>query len=158
MPIDPRSLYSDVDIKWMRQALQLAQRAEAESEVPVGALVIRDDIQLGEGWNRPIIQHDPSAHAEIIALRAAGTTAANYRLTGTTLYVTLEPCVMCVGAIMHARVERVVFGATDPRAGAAGSAFDLLASDYFNHRVTVTGGILAKECGERLRRFFRARR
>ena len=147
-----------VDEKWMRQALLLAQRAEQEGEVPVGALIVRNGELISEGWNQPVISHDPTAHAEIMALRAAGEAEENYRLLGTTLYVTLEPCVMCAGAIIHARVGRVVYGATDPRVGAAGSAFSLLGSDRFNHVVDVEGGVLAEECGDVLRRFFKARR
>jgi len=143
----------------MRQALDLARRAEQEGEVPIGALLVKDGEIVGEGWNRPIASHDPSAHAEIQALRAAGLRLENYRLPGTTLYCTLEPCPMCAGAIVHARVERVVYGATDPKGGACGSVFDLLPSDRrFNHRTEVTGGVLGDECGERLRTFFRSRR
>ncbi len=142
----------------MRHAIDLARRAEAEGEVPVGAVIARDAELIAEGWNQSIGGHDPTAHAEIMALRAAGLAEANYRLTGTTLYVTLEPCVMCAGAIVHARVERVVFAATDPRAGAAGSVFSLLENTPLNHQVKVLGGVLAEECGEMLRQFFRARR
>lgn len=142
----------------MRHALMLARRAEEEGEVPVGAVVVRGDILLAGGWNQPIAGHDPTAHAEIVAMRAAGREESNYRLTGTTLYVTLEPCVMCVGAIMHARVGRLVYGAKDPKAGAAGSVFSLLESEKFNHSVDVRGGVLAEECSEVLRNFFRARR
>ena len=138
--------------------MEMARRAEAEGEVPVGAVIVRDGELIAEGWNRPIGQHDPTAHAEIMALRAAGQAAANYRLTGTTLYVTLEPCVMCAGAIVHARVERVVYAATDPRAGAAGSVFSLLENTPLNHQVWVRGGVLAEECSDMLRQFFRARR
>lgn len=144
---------------WMARALELADRAESEGEVPVGALLVLEGEVIGEGWNRPIGAHDPTAHAEVQALRAAGLRLGNYRLTGSTLYVTLEPCVMCAGAIIHARVGQVVYGAADPRAGAAGSVFNLLPSDErFNHRTEVQGGVLAEECGERLRAFFRARR
>ena len=143
---------------WMQHALQLAMHAEAEGEVPVGAVIVRDDELIAEGWNQPVVSHDPSAHAEIVALRAAGLADKNYRLLDTTLYVTLEPCVMCAGAIIHARVGRVVYGATDPRVGAAGSAFSLLGSDQFNHVVQVEGGVLGNECGDLLRRFFKARR
>ena len=143
---------------WMRCALELATRAEAEGEVPVGALVVLNEEIIGEGWNRPISSHDPTAHAEIVALRAAAAKLGNYRLTGATLYVTLEPCPMCAGAIVHARVARVVFGATDPLAGAAGSVFNLLESSALNHRVQLVGGVLAEECGTRLRAFFQARR
>lgn len=143
----------------MRQALGLAARAAAAGEVPVGALLVRDGEVLGEGWNRPILAHDATAHAEIQALRAAGRRVGNYRLPGTILYVTLEPCVMCAGAIIHARVGEVVYGAADPKAGACGSVFDLLPSDgRFNHRTRCRGGILAEECGDILRAFFRARR
>ena len=143
----------------MRQALALARRAEEAGEVPVGALLVRDGTVVGEGWNRPIGEHDPTAHAEIQALRDAGRRLGNYRLPDTTLYVTLEPCPMCAGAIVHARVARVVYGATDPRAGAAGSVFDLLPSDArFNHRTACEGGVLAEEAARMLQEFFRARR
>ncbi len=142
----------------MQHAIALARRAEQEGEVPVGAVLVRDDAAIGEGWNRPIATHDPTAHAEIIALRAAGEVLRNYRLSDTTLYVTLEPCVMCVGAIVHARVGRVVFGASDPKAGAAGSVTDLFKAEHLNHRVQVEGGVLAMACGEMLTGFFRARR
>ena len=150
---------ADADLRWMRHALELAQRAAGEGEVPVGAVLVREGEILGEGWNRPIIEHDPSAHAEIQTLRAAGRRVGNYRLPGSILYVTLEPCVMCAGAIVHARVAQVVYGAPDPKAGACGSVFDLLPSDgRFNHRTEVRGGLLAEDCGEVLRAFFRARR
>ncbi len=144
---------------FMQRAFELARRAEAEGEVPVGAVLVREGGIIGEGWNRPIGERDPSAHAEIMALRDAGRREGNYRLPETTLYVTLEPCPMCAGAIVHARVSRVVFGASDPRTGAAGSVFDLLPSDSrFNHFTAVEGGVLAESCGELLRAFFRARR
>jgi tRNA(adenine34) deaminase len=146
------------DEHWMHHALALAAKAGEHGEVPVGAVLIRNDAILGEGWNQPITLNDPSAHAEMLALRAAGQTASNYRLPDTTLYVTLEPCPMCVGAMIHARVKRVVFGAFDPKTGAAGSAFDLLADARHNHRVEVVGGILQEECAEMLKAFFRARR
>ena len=143
----------------MRRALELAQSAEAEGEVPVGALVVVDGEVVGEGWNRPIGSHDPTAHAEIVALRAASRALHNYRLPGSTLYVTLEPCPMCAGAIVHARVYRVVYAAADPRSGAAGSVFDLLPSDQrFNHYPRCEGGVLADEAAAMLRGFFRARR
>ncbi len=139
--------------------MELAHKAELDGEVPVGALVVREGEIISEGWNRPIGDHDPTAHAEIIALRSAGRQLKNYRLSGATLYVTLEPCPMCASAIIHARIARVVFGATDPKGGAAGSVFHLLPSDQrFNHRVEVTGGVLAEECGDLLRAFFKARR
>jgi len=147
------------DAHWMRHALALAERAAEEGEVPVGAVLVRDGEAIGEGWNRPIGAHDASAHAEIQALRDAGRRVGNYRLPGTRLYVTLEPCVMCAGAIIHARVGEVVYGATDPKAGACGSAFDLLPSDgRFNHRTDCRGGVLGNLCGDRLRAFFKARR
>ena len=143
----------------MHRALALAERAAAEGEVPVGAVLVRDDEVIGGGWNRPIGEHDPSAHAEILALRDAGQRVGNYRLPGTTLYVTLEPCPMCAGAIVHARVSRVVYGASDPKGGACGSVFDLLPSDgRFNHRTECSGGVLGDECADLLRRFFRERR
>ena len=146
------------DTVWMRRALELAQRAQDEGEVPVGAVLVREGASLGEGWNRPIAAHDPVAHAEIGALRDAAQRVQNYRLPGTTLYVTLEPCVMCAGALIHARVARVVYGASDPKGGAAGSVFDILGTDRLNHRVICEGGVLDTECGELLRLFFAARR
>ncbi len=143
----------------MRRALELARHAELQGEVPVGALVVKDGRIIGEGWNQPIGSHDPTAHAEVVALRDAAAKAENYRLTGATLYVTLEPCPMCAGAIVHARIERVVYAARDPRAGAAGSVFDLLPSDErFNHYTRCEGGLLADESATLLRDFFRARR
>jgi tRNA(adenine34) deaminase len=146
------------DRRWMARALELAQHAAAEGEVPVGAVVVKDDTVLGEGWNRPIAAHDPTAHAEIQALRAAAAHIGNYRLVDTTLYVTLEPCVMCAGAIVHARVSRVVYGASDPRAGAGGSVFNLLQAQQLNHQSAVCGGVLADACAALLHQFFRARR
>jgi tRNA(adenine34) deaminase len=145
-------------IAWMRQALALAQRAARDGEVPVGAVLVKDGAIVGEGWNLPITTHDPSAHAEMIALRAAAAALGNYRLPGTTLYVTLEPCVMCAGAIMHARVSRLVFGARDPKAGAVDSVYDVIARPRLNHVVEWCGGVLEEECGAILREFFRARR
>lgn len=146
------------DARWMHHALELAQRAAAEGEVPVGAVVVKDGVVIGEGWNRPIAAHDPTAHAEIQALRAAALHIGNYRLVDTTLYVTLEPCAMCAGAMVHARVRRVVYGAADPRTGAAGSVFNLLQAQHLNHQAEVTSGVLAEECGALLREFFQARR
>ena len=142
----------------MRRAIELAQRASEEGEVPVGAVVVEGAEIIGEGWNRPISAADPSAHAEIQAMRAAASAKRNYRLLDSTLYVTLEPCAMCVGAMFHARIRRVVFGAADPKTGAAGSVIDLFAAQQLNHHATVEGGLLADECGELLRRFFAARR
>lgn len=146
------------DEHWMRQALALAIRAETQDEVPVGAVLVQDNKLLGEGWNQPIGRCDPTAHAEIMAIRAAAETVNNYRLAGTTLYVTLEPCAMCVGAIIHARISRLVFGAADPKTGAAGSVMTLISDEHFNHKVDVTGGVLAIECGDLLKRFFQKRR
>jgi tRNA(adenine34) deaminase len=147
------------DLKWMQHALDLAKRAESEDEVPVGAVLVRDGEVIGEGWNRPISSSDPSAHAEIQALRDGGGRVGNYRLPDTTLYVTLEPCPMCAGALVHARVARVVFGAYDPKGGAAGSVFNLLPPDgRFNHSMECSGGVLQDECGELLREFFVRRR
>jgi tRNA(adenine34) deaminase len=142
----------------MREAIDLARRAETEGEVPVGAVLVIDGECVGRGWNRPVAAHDASAHAEINALRDAGARLGNYRLPGSTLYVTLEPCVMCAGAIVHARVARVVYGALDPKTGAAGSVFDTLVSDRHNHVVQVESGLLADESSHLLRTFFRARR
>ena len=142
----------------MERALALAREATAAGEVPVGAVLVRDGALVAEGRNRPIADHDPTAHAEIVALRAAGRRLANYRLPGTTLYVTLEPCTMCVGALVHARVQRLVFGAPDPRTGAAGSVIDLARAPFHNHRLAVTGGVLAEASAELLRDFFRRRR
>ena len=146
------------DAAFMRRAIELAQRGAGQGEVPVGAVVVVDRQIVGEGWNQPITAADPSAHAEILALRAAATALRNYRLLDATLYVTLEPCPMCVGAIFHARVRRVVFGAKDPKTGAAGSVVDLFAEARLNHHATVEGGLLADECGELLKRFFAAKR
>jgi tRNA(adenine34) deaminase len=147
-----------VDAAFMSRALELARQAEAAGEVPVGAVIVKDGVVVAEGWNHPIGAHDPTAHAEIVALRAAGQALGTYRLTGTTLYVTLEPCAMCASAMVHARVQRLVFAATDPRAGAAGSVFNIVQHPLLNHRLDCTGGVLAEECGTLLRDFFLARR
>ena len=147
-----------LDEQFMRRALELARQAEATGEVPVGCVIARDGIIVAEGWNHPIGANDPTAHAEIVALRAAGQALGTYRLTGTTLYVTLEPCAMCASAMVHARVQRLVFAATDPRAGAAGSVFNIVQHPQLNHRLECTGGVLAEECGTMLRGFFLARR
>jgi tRNA(adenine34) deaminase len=142
----------------MRRALELARQAEALGEVPVGALVVLNGAVVGEGYNCPITSNDPTAHAETRALRAAAHAVGNYRLPGSTLYVTLEPCAMCAGAILHARVARVVFGASDPKTGACGSVVDLFAEAKLNHHAEVEGGVLADECGRQLREFFARRR
>jgi len=146
------------DEYWMNHALCLARRAEAAGEVPVGAIVVLGQECIGEGWNNPVGSRDPAAHAEIMALRAAGMHMQNYRLPGAVLYVTLEPCVMCAGAIIQARISRVVFGAADPKAGAAGSVFSILGTDLLNHSVQFSGGVLAGESAALLQEFFRARR
>jgi len=146
------------DERFMGLALDLAREAGAADEVPVGALVVRDGEVVGRGFNRPIGRHDPTAHAEIMALRDAAQNLGNYRLPGCTLYVTLEPCAMCAGAIMHARIDRVVFGARDPKTGAAGSVIDLFAEARLNHHTTIAGGVLAEACGSLLSGFFAARR
>ncbi len=156
--MNDKSEQESLDIFWMQYALELAKRAESEGEVPVGAIVVLNDEVIGEGWNRPIMDSDPTAHAEIMALRSAAQKMNNYRLLDTTLYVTLEPCIMCTGAIIHARVKRVVYGATDPKAGAVNSAFTILGTDCLNHKVNVDSGILANECGQQLTEFFRNKR
>jgi tRNA(adenine34) deaminase len=146
------------DIDFMRLALEQAGRARAAGEVPVGAVLVSGDRVIADGANRPVVSNDPTAHAEIEALRSGGRALGSYRLTDTTLYVTLEPCPMCAMAIVHARVRRLVFGAWDPRAGAAGSITDIFALPGLNHRVDVFGGVLMEECGGLLREFFAARR
>ncbi len=146
------------DEAWMRYAIRLAQRAESLGEVPVGALLVKNERCIAEGWNNSIASHDPTAHAEVVALRQAGRVVENYRLIDTTLYVTLEPCVMCMGAISHARVKRLVFGAFDCKRGAVCNALQLTDAPFLNHRVDWTGGVLETECGDLLRDFFRARR
>ncbi|MCY4286291.1 MAG: tRNA adenosine(34) deaminase TadA [Thiotrichales bacterium] len=146
------------DERWMRRALALAAQAAREGEVPVGAVIVREGVEIGAGRNAPIRAADPTAHAEIGAIRAASRATGNYRLTGTTLYATMEPCVMCAGAIVHARIARVVYGAADERWGGAGSVFDILDCGRLNHRPVVLGGVLARESARLLIEFFRARR
>jgi tRNA(adenine34) deaminase len=146
------------DDAWMGEALALARAAGARGEVPVGAIVVRDGIVIGRGGNAPIADRDPTAHAEIAALRAAAVVAGNYRLVDCALYVTLEPCAMCAGAILHARIARVVYGARDPKTGACGSVVDLFANPRLNHHAIVTGGVRADECGMLLSDFFAHRR
>jgi tRNA(adenine34) deaminase len=147
-----------IDEAYMRRALELAHEAAAAGEVPVGAVLVKDGRIIAESFNQPIAQHDPSAHAEILALRQAGVQLRNYRLVDTTLYVTLEPCTMCVGALIHARVARLVYGAVDPKTGALGGAGNLLSSTLHNHLPEVTGKVLAAECGSLLQSFFKQRR
>lgn len=146
------------DLKWMRYALQLAEQAAALGEVPVGAVIVMDDQVIGEGWNQPISGHDPTAHAEIMALRDAAARVQNYRLVGATLYVTIEPCTMCAGAIVHSRIGRVVFGATEPKAGALVSNGCLFDQSWLNHWPEYQGGLLAEQCSDRISAFFRQRR
>jgi tRNA(adenine34) deaminase len=149
---------STKDELWMRYAFRLAQRAEEQGEVPVGAIVVKDDQCISEGWNMSIATHDPTAHAEMVALRKAGLVMENYRLCQSTLYVTLEPCVMCMGAIIHARVKRLVFGAFDPKRGAVCNALSLANTSFLNHQISWDGGVLEMECSELLKCFFRVRR
>ena len=149
---------ADLDHQFMQQAIGQAQLAALAGEVPVGAVLVRDGKVISKAFNQPINHHDPSAHAEMLALRAAAKAEENYRLPGSTLYVTLEPCTMCAGAILHARVDRVVYGALDPKTGAAGSVLDVFSSKQINHQTVVEGGIMGEECGQLLRSFFKERR
>jgi tRNA(adenine34) deaminase len=151
-------LSAPTDIDFMRRALELARRAAMDHEVPVGALLVLNEEVIGEGWNRPIVTHDPTAHAEILALRAGARRLGNYRLGGTTLYATLEPCAMCMGAVFNARVSRVVFGAWDQKAGACGSVVDLPHEPNLKHRIDVFGGVCSEESAALLRNFFETRR
>lgn len=146
------------DIIWMQYALSLAHLAKAQGEVPVGAVIVRDNVMIGEGFNRPIATHDPTAHAEIQAIRMATLHDNNYRLSNATLYITLEPCVMCAGAIIQARIAKVVFGARDPKGGAAGSVFNILQNNALNHKSDIKEGLLEVECGKILSEFFKERR
>ncbi len=156
----PPNQASEADVAWMRHALALAERAEREDdEVPIGAVLVGNDgLLLGEGWNRNMVEHDPSAHAEIVAMRKGGRLLGNHRLIGTTLYVTLEPCGMCAMALVHARVSRLVYAAADPKTGACGSVFDLLADPRHNHRIEVLDGVLAEVASLRLSNYFRVKR
>jgi tRNA(adenine34) deaminase len=151
-------MQAELDLQFMALAIEQANCAALAGEVPVGAVIVRNGQVLAKAFNQPIGLHDPSAHAEMLALRAAGQAEGNYRLPGTTLYVTLEPCAMCAGAMLHARVERVVYGAPDPKTGAAGSALNLFANQQINHQTQAEGGVLAEECGHVLKRFFKERR
>ena len=146
------------DQLWMRHALSLASKAAQAGEIPVGAVLVKDQKIVGEGWNQSITLNDPSAHAEMLAIRQAGINVKNYRLIDTTLYVTLEPCTMCAGLLVHSRIKRLVFGAYDAKTGAAGSIMDVLNDTRLNHQVEVQGGVLGEECGETISAFFRQRR
>jgi tRNA(adenine34) deaminase len=146
------------DAKWMQRAFELAEKAKSQSEVPVGAIIVFEDQIIGEGWNQPISSNDPTAHAEIMALRDAGNNIGNYRLPETTMYVTLEPCAMCAGAIVHARLAKLVYAADDPKTGACGSVFNLLQSEELNHKVEIEKGILEEECRSLIQTFFKEKR
>jgi len=148
----------EIDRQFMQQALEQAGLAALAGEVPVGAVIVRNGEVIAKAFNQPITNHDPSAHAEMLALRQAALAEENYRLPGTTLYVTLEPCTMCAGAMLHARVDRIVYGAADPKTGAAGSVLDLFSSKQLNHQTIIEGGVMGQECGQLLREFFKERR
>jgi tRNA(adenine34) deaminase len=148
----------ELDRQFMQQALEQAGLAALAGEVPVGALIVRNGEVIARAFNRPITNHDPSAHAEMLVLRQAALAEENYRLPGTTLYVTLEPCIMCAGAMLHARVDRIVYGAADPKTGAAGSVLDVFSSKQLNHQTIIEGGVMGQECGQLLRDFFKERR
>jgi len=148
----------NTDEKWMKIALEEAIKAEKEGEVPVGAVLVKDEVLIAKAHNQPILKNDATAHAEIQLIRNGGKNQENYRLTGTSLYVTLEPCVMCVGAIMHARIERIIYGAHDPKTGACGSCENLINSNCFNHKIDLVGGVLENQCGDLLKKFFISRR
>ena len=151
-------MHTEADIAFMQAAVDQARAAEAAGEVPIGAVIVRDGLILATGNNRVVRDHDPSAHAEVIALRAAGLALGNYRLDGCTLYTTLEPCAMCAGAILHARITRLVYSAPDPKAGACGSVLSVMNHPQLNHKLEVVSGLLAPECAALLQDFFRARR
>ncbi|HIF51541.1 MAG TPA: tRNA adenosine(34) deaminase TadA [Thiotrichaceae bacterium] len=146
------------DAKWMQRAFELAEKAKSHDEVPVGAVIVFENQIIGEGWNQPISSSDPTAHAEIMALRDAGNNIGNYRLPNTTMYVTLEPCVMCAGAIVHARLEKLVYAAGDPKTGACGSVFNLLQSEELNHKVDIEQGIMENESRSLIQTFFKEKR
>ena len=154
----PEQAPSASDRQWMRYALKLAERAQSDGEIPVGAVLVAGDETIGEGWNTCVGTHDPTAHAEIVAIRRAGLTVQNYRMLAATMYVTLEPCAMCAGAIVQARIERVVFGAHDPKAGAGGTVLNVLDNPSLNHRARVLGGVEADACGRLMTEFFKVRR
>jgi len=146
------------DLQWMQRAVELAKKAEAQDEVPVGAVIVLDNQIIGEGWNQPISSDDPTAHAEIMALRDAGEKIGNYRLPNASIYVTLEPCIMCAGAIIHARLSRLVYAVDDPKTGACGSVFNLLQTDELNHKVDIEKGVMKEECQSLIRSFFKEKR
>ncbi len=148
----------DHNVKWMQRAFELAQKAKEYDEVPVGAVIVHEDKIIGEGWNQPISSHDPTAHAEIIALRNAGNNVGNYRLPGATMYVTLEPCAMCAGAIVHARLSKLIFAVADPKTGACGSIFNLLQTEELNHKVEIDKSIMEDECRALIQTFFKEKR
>ena len=148
----------EIDRQFMQQALEQAELAALAGEVPVGAVIVRNGEVIARAFNQPITKHDPSAHAEMLALRQAALSEENYRLPDTTLYVTLEPCTMCAGAMLHARIDRIVYGAADPKTGAAGSVLDVFSSKQINHQTVIEGGVMAQECGQLLRDFFKERR
>ena len=149
---------AELDRQFMQQALEQARLAALAGEVPVGAVIVRDGHVIARAFNQPITNHDPSAHAEMLALRQAALAEENYRVPGTTLYVSLEPCTMCAGAMLHARVDRIVYGAADPKTGAAGSVLDVFSLKQLNHQTVIEGGVMAQECGQLLRDFFKERR
>jgi tRNA(adenine34) deaminase len=149
---------AELDQQYMRIAIEQAQLAAQSGEVPVGAVLVKDGQVISKAFNKPIANHDPSAHAEMLAIREAALAEENYRIPGSTLYVTLEPCAMCSGAMLHARIDRVVYGAPDPKTGAAGSVLDIFSSKQINHQTSVEGGIMSEECGQLLRDFFKGRR
>jgi tRNA(adenine34) deaminase len=151
-------LLTEQDVYWMQQALALADKAQQQGEIPVGAVLVKDNQLIGEGWNQSITLCDPSAHAEMMAIRQAGKKVQNYRLVDSTLYVTLEPCPMCAGLLVHSRIGRLVFGATDYKSGAAGSVLNLLTDQRLNHQVDVCSGVMAQDCGDKLSAFFKQRR
>jgi tRNA(adenine34) deaminase len=151
-------MQEELDHQFMQQAIEQAHLAALAGEVPVGAVLVRDGQVISKAFNKPITNHDPSAHAEMLTLRQAAQAEQNYRLPGTTLYVTLEPCTMCAGAMLHARVDRIVYGASDPKTGAAGGVLDVFSAKQINHQTSVNGGIMAEECGQLLKTFFKERR
>lgn len=151
-------MLTEQDVYWMQQALALADKAQQQGEIPVGAVLVKDNQLIGEGWNQSITLCDPSAHAEMMAIRQAGKKVQNYRLVDSTLYVTLEPCPMCAGLLVHSRIGRLVFGATDYKSGAAGSVLNLLTDQRLNHQVDVCSGVMAQDCGDKLSAFFKQRR